>query len=199
MQSGWFAARDPSKKCLVAYERAVDVRVCFLNERIDAMMCSKMMSPGLLVVFMMATGCSKPNDNKPVATDTKGAKNAAPVAEHAHGAGPNGGVVFDLGSHHAEFTVDHGKKECTILILGDDEKSTRAVAATEFILSIQETKTKEGKVVPPMTITMHPVDATAGEASKFVGTDPGIGNVADFAGTVSGEIDGKPAQGEFKE
>ena len=55
------------------------------------------------------------------------------------------------------------------------------------------------KAVEAMTITMLPEDAADGKASKFVGTDPGIGNVADFEGTVSGEIDGKPAQGEFKE
>ena len=32
-----------------------------------------------------------------------------------------------------------------------------------------------------------------------VGADPGIGNVADFAGTVVGEIEGKPSQGKFAE
>ena len=91
------------------------------------------------------------------------------------------------------------KKECTILFLGDDEKTPTAVAATEFILNIHETKTADGTTVAPMTITMSPVDAADGKATTFVGTDPGIGNVADFAGTVSGEIDGKPAMGEFKE
>lgn len=50
-----------------------------------------------------------------------------------------------------------------------------------------------------MTITMKAQDAASGKASKFVGTDPGLGNVADFEGTVMGEIDGKPSQGEFKE
>ena len=60
-------------------------------------------------------------------------------------------------------------------------------------------QTADGKVVAPMTVTLRPTDATGGKASKFVGTDPGIGNVADFQGTVSGEIDGKPAMGEFKE
>ncbi len=50
-----------------------------------------------------------------------------------------------------------------------------------------------------MTITLKPVDAKDGKASKVVGTDPGVGNVADFEGTVLGEIDGKPSQGDFKE
>jgi hypothetical protein len=46
---------------------------------------------------------------------------------------------------------------------------------------------------------MQAVNATDGKSTTFVGADPGIGNVADFAGTVSGEIDGKPVMGEFKE
>jgi hypothetical protein len=122
------------------------------------------------------------------------------AVEHApHGAGPNGGVVFDLGSHHAEFTVDHDKKECTVLILGGDEKSPASVAATEFILITKETKTGDGKVVAPLTVVLLPVDEKEGKASKFMGTDPGIGNVADFAGSVSGDIDGKPAMGDFSE
>ena len=50
-----------------------------------------------------------------------------------------------------------------------------------------------------MTITMKPVEVKEGKTAKFIGGDPGIGNVADFAGTVSGEIDSKPVMGEFKE
>ena len=154
-------------------------------------------SPGLLVVALMATGCSKPSGTKPP-TNVPAAVTEE-EAEHSHGTGPNGGVVLDLGSHHAEFTVDHPKQQCTILILGDDEKTPTAVAADELVLTINETKTADGKVVEAMTITLLPEDAVDGKASKFVGTDPGIANVADFAGTVSGQIDNKPAQGEFKE
>jgi hypothetical protein len=144
------------------------------------------------------SGCSK-SETKPAASDSAGSANAPAVVEHAHGAGPNGGVVLDLGSHHAEFTVDHGKQQCTILILGDDEKTPTPIAATGFVLNIKETKTADGKVVSSMTVTMQPVNATDGKAATFVGTDPGIGNVADVEGTVSGEIDNKPAMGEFKE
>ena len=60
-------------------------------------------------------------------------------------------------------------------------------------------KTKDGKVVPPMTVKLVPVDAKGGNASKFVGTDPGLGNVADFAGTVTAVVGGKPSSGEFSE
>jgi hypothetical protein len=171
----------------------------FFCEGSNSMKYLNLMTPGLLIAALWTSGCSSSSDSTPAGTDAKVATSAAPVAEHAHGTGPNGGVVMDLGSHHAEFTVNHGKHECTILVLGDDEKTPTAVAATDLILIIQETKTADGTVVAPMTITMSPVDAADGKASTFVGSDPGIGNVADFAGSVSGEIDGKPAMGEFQE
>jgi hypothetical protein len=163
------------------------------------MKCLNMLPTSLLLVSLIVSGCSKSSEKKPAATDSKGSTSAPPAAEHAHGAGPNGGVVFELGSNHAEFTVDHGKQQCAIVLLGSDEKTPTAIAATEFVLNTKETKTADGKTVPPMTITMKPVDAKDGKAMKFIGTDPGLGNVADFAGTVSGEIDSKPAMGEFKE
>lgn len=151
-------------------------------------------------VAVAVAGCAQPaGPAKPEVKKGVMAK-AAKAADHApHGKGPNGGVVFDLGKFHAEFTVDHGKKECTVLVLGDDEKTPVAVAAKELTVTTKESKTKEGKVVSPMTIKMMPQGAADGKASKFVGTDPGLGNVADFEGTVVAEIDGKPSQGEFKE
>jgi hypothetical protein len=146
---------------------------------------------------LFALGCAE--TAPPAAAPAPTAK-SAPSSEHPpHGPGPNGGVVFDLGSHHAEFTVDHNAKQCKILVLAADEKSPGPVAATEFLLRTKETKTADGKVVAPMTVVMQPVDPADGKAAEFVGTDPGIANVADFAGSVSGEIDGKPAMGEFSE
>jgi hypothetical protein len=97
--------------------------------------------------------------------------------------------------------VDHDKKECTILIVTEDDKDAKPepVAAKEFTLTTKESKTKDGKAVPAMTIKMVAKDEKDGKAAKFVGTDPGLGNVADFEGTVMGEIDGKPSKGTFKE
>jgi hypothetical protein len=154
----------------------------------------------LLAASLMVAGCGQPDGKK--ADDKKAGGNkdgGKKEADHAHGKGPNGGVVFDLGKYHAEFTVDHDKKECTVLVLGNDEKTPTPVAAKELTVTTKETKTKDGKVVAPMTIKMVPKDEKDGKATKFVGTDPGLGNVADFEGTAIGEIGGKPAQGEFKE
>ncbi len=162
----------------------------------------------LLIGTFLAAGCKQdsPTGSKPQTNKNQVATNSNKTDDHhqdghVHEKGPNGGVVLDLGKYHAEFTVDHAKQECTILLLNGDDKDAKAlpVAAKEFTLTTKETKTKEGKVVPPMTIKMIPKDEVNGKASKFVGTDPGLGNVADFEGTVLGEIDGKPSQGEFKE
>jgi hypothetical protein len=163
---------------------------------------TKLAGLGLLAAVLAAAGCDNKSSTPPGgASKGPGAVKDGGKKEddHAHGKGPNGGVVFDLGKYHAEFTVDHDKKECTVLVLGSDEKTPKAVAAKEFTLTTKEAKTKEGKAVPPMTITLKPTDEKDGKASKFVGTDPGLGNVADFEGTVLGEIGGKPSQGKFKE
>ncbi len=156
---------------------------------------------GLLVATLVVTGCSEKTKTGDTEKDNKTTKTGKEPKEHTHGTGPNGGVVFDLGKYHAEFTVDHPKAECTILFVTGDNKEAKPlpVEAKELTLSIKETKTADGTVVAPMTVKMLPQDASDGKASKFIGSDPGIGNVADFEGTVIGEIDGKPAQGEFKE
>ena len=153
-------------------------------------------------VMAAVAGCSDKKPDAPAAVAEK--KPAAKAGEHApHGKGPNGGVIFDLCKDHAEFTVDHAKKECAVLFVdGDGEDAAPLpVAATELTLTTKAAKTKDGKVVPPMTVKLLPVDAKGGKASKFVGTDPGLGlcTVADFAGTVTAVVGGKPSSGEFSE
>jgi hypothetical protein len=165
---------------------------------------AKLMSFGLLVAALAVAGCGDRSATQATGSgkETTKAKAGGATNDHApHGAGPNGGVVSDLGKYHAEFTVDHPKKKCVILVLGPDEKNPtpHPVAAKELTLTTKETKTREGKVVSPMTIKLLPKDEKDGKASKFVGTDPGLGNVADFAGTVTAVIDGKPSTGEFQE
>jgi hypothetical protein len=163
---------------------------------------AKLMSFGLLVAALTVAGCGDKSATQATGGGKETARAGGTKSDHApHGAGPNGGVVFDLGKYHAEFTIDHPKKECTILVLGPDEKNPApySVVAKELTLTTKETKTREGKIVPPMTVKMLPRDEKDGKASKFVGTDPGLGSVADFAGTVAAVIDGKPSTGEFQE
>lgn len=168
------------------------------------MMLKKIAPLCLVTAALSLVGCGEqpkpPATTAPAPTTSNNAAKAED-AGHSHGSGPNGGVVFDMGKYHAEFTVDHPKKGCTVLfVTGDATDAKRLpVAATELTLTTKETKTEDGTVVAPMTVKLLPVDAQDGKAAKFVGTDPGIGNVADFEGTVLGEIDGKPSQGKFKE
>src|SRR5215207_9649351 len=120
---------------------------------------ARILGLGLLVAALVATGCGEPGGDKKATDKKAGAKkDEGKKDDHAHGKGPNGGVVFDLGKYHAEFTVDHDKKECTVLIVGKDEKTPTPVAAKELTLTTKEAKTKEGKAVAPMTIKMVPKD-----------------------------------------
>src|SRR5215213_9017970 len=107
------------------------------------MKCIRLTASVLMIAAMGTFGCSKPNSATPAASNASKPASDSSVKEHAHGSGPNGGVVMDLGSHHAEFTVNHGKQEVTVLVLGDDEKTPLPVAATEFVLNIKATKTAD--------------------------------------------------------
>lgn len=157
---------------------------------------TKILGLALMVIALVVTGCSDKKTDAPKADDKKG---GGKEDDHAHGKGPNGGVVFDLGKYHAELDIKHDKKEMYILILGNDEKTPVAVAAKELTVSTKETKGKGGEVVKAMTIKLKPVDEKDGKATKFVGTDAGLGIEAEHSGTINGEIDGKPSSGEFKE
>lgn len=159
------------------------------------MLWTKTWCTGLLIAALAATGCSSDSVTK----EDSAANGSHAKEAHSHGHGPNGGVVFDLGRHHAEFTVDHPTKQCQIVFLGADGKSSTPVAAQSLTLTTKETKTAEGTTVPSMMIELVPQDEQDGKATTFVGSDPGIGNVVDFDGTVLGMIDGKPSQGEFSE
>ncbi|MDZ4820942.1 MAG: hypothetical protein SGJ20_18400 [Planctomycetota bacterium] len=114
---------------------------------------------------------------------------------HAHGAGPHGGTVTDWGggAYHVEFTVDHDKKEATVYIVGSDEKSPSPIKADSVQLVIDDPQTEIKLVAKPLE------GEAEGTSSRFVGTHDTIGIVKEFAGTVSGEVEGTPYTGDFKE
>jgi hypothetical protein len=112
---------------------------------------------------------------------------------HEHGQGPHGGAVGDFGKYHIEFTVDHGKQEATIYLLGGDMKTPAAVKADALALEITDPKfAVELKAAP------QPADPP-GTSSRFVGKHERFGKEQEFAGAVTGTVDGKPLAGEFKE
>jgi len=120
----------------------------------------------------------------------------APAAKgHSHGAGPHGGAIADWGGgkYHVEFKVDHGKKEATIFILGGDEKTPAPIKADKIQLSINEPATQVDLAAKPQE------GDPAGSASRFIGTHDTLGKVQEFAGTITGLIDGTPYTGDFAE
>ncbi len=165
---------------------------------------------GLTVAAIFA-GCAPapaPAPTKPstpVAQDDKGhthdgeGAHAHPHKEggHGHGAGPHEGTLADWGGgkYHVEFTVDHDKHEATIYVLGSDEKTPTPIKATDgkLLLTITDPKFQ-------VDLTALPLEGEAeGTSSRFVGKNEKLGVVQEFAGTISGEVDGTPFAGDFKE
>jgi hypothetical protein len=116
---------------------------------------------------------------------------------HDHGAGPHDGTLADWGggAYHVEFTVDHDKQEAVIYVLGSDEKTPVPV------------KTADGKLLLTIREPAFQVELSArplagegdGQSSCYGGTHESLGIVREFAGTISGEVDGTPYAGEFAE
>lgn len=80
-------------------------------------------------------------------------------------------------------------------ILGDDERTPAPIKAKdeEILLSISEPSFQ-------VTLKAAPQDGDPeGTASRFVGKDEKLGVVQEFAGTISGEVEGTPYTGDFKE
>ncbi len=155
-----------------------------------------------LLALTVALGCdgAKPPAPKPNVTPaptqaTTPAKDDHGHKHEGHGAGPHEGTLADWGGgkFHVEFCVDHDKQEATVYILGDDEKTATPIKAAQILLSITDPKFN-------IELAAAPMDGEAeGMASRFVGKHESLGKVQEFAGTISGEVDGTPYAGDFKE
>lgn len=152
---------------------------------------------GLLACAVAVTGCeNSATHSKPAASKSSTAKVAAKVDDehdHEHGPGPHSGTVFDFGKYHAEFVVDHGKKEATLYILDGSAKKAVPIEVEKLVLNIK---------TPMFQVELKAVPQEGdpkGKSSRFVGTHDNLGKEQEFEGTVSGEIAGKPALGDFKE
>lgn len=131
---------------------------------------------------------------KPTATTVKTPVTASSSDDdHEHGEGPHGGAVFDFGKHHAEFCVDHGKKQVTVYILSGNLKRNVAIPADKLTVSVKVPKLEVELKAVPMD------NDPKGKASRFVGTHEAFGKVQEFAGTVRGVLDGKAVAGDFAE
>ena len=150
----------------------------------------------VLLIPVLMIGCS----NKPESPASDAATVAPKTEEsksegHSHGSGPHGGTVADWGggAYHVEFTVDHDKKEATVYVLGSDGKTPAPLKASKIRLIINDPSTE-------LELVAKPLDGeSAGASSRFAGTHDNIGIVKEFDGTISGEVDGTPYVGDFKE
>jgi hypothetical protein len=149
------------------------------------------LTSSVLLLFVLGCGQQTP----PVPAPTPSASSAPAAEQHAHGAGPHGGTITDWGggAYHVEFTVDHDKKEATVYILGGDEKTAAPINAQSIHLTINDPMTE-------LDLAAKPLEGEAGGASsRFVGTHDNLGIVREFAGAITGEIEGTPYTGDFKE
>ncbi|QDU92560.1 hypothetical protein [Lignipirellula cremea] len=149
-----------------------------------------------LGALALSTGCTKDDPARPTADTKKAADDHGHAhGEHGHRAGPHDGVVADWGGgkFHVEFTVDHSQQEATVYILGDDEKTPAPISAEEIQLSIKDP-------VMQVALKASPQEGDAeGSASRFVGTNEGLGVVQEYEGTITGVVDGTPYSGDFQE
>ncbi len=156
----------------------------------------------LAILSVVLTGCpaAPPAAAPPKPAPPSQSTPAAPAGDHegghAHGEGPHGGTLADWGGgkYHVEFTVDHDKQQATIYVLGSDEKSAAPISeGAVLLLTIADPDIEaELKAAPE-------ADNPAGKSSRFVGTHKNLGIVQEYAGTISGEVDGTPYTGDFKE
>ncbi len=148
-------------------------------------------------LFPFVAGCGGTQEPAPTGTPGSAQQNSDDHGHphSGHGAGPHDGTLADWGGgkYHVEFTVDHDKQEATVYVLGDDEKTPAPIKAAAIQLSISD---------PAMQVTLKAAPQegdSAGSASRFVGNHQSLGVVQEYAGTITGVIDGTPYSGDFKE
>lgn len=122
-----------------------------------------------------------------------------PAAHHDHPEkGPRGGALAEFGDeeYHAEFLVDHGKKEATVYIL--DEKAVKGVPIeAEFIELVL---THDKKPVAVKLAADPDKDDPKGKSSRFRGVHDELGKEIDFRGAIRAKIGDAPAyEGTFDE
>jgi hypothetical protein len=157
---------------------------------------------GVLAATVLASGCT-PAPAPPAAAPLRPVAAKATDHDHAHdhdhdhGAGPHDGTLADWGggTYHVEFAVDHDKREAVVYVLGIDEKTPAPVKAADgkLLLTIREPAFQVELAARPLA------GETGGKASCYGGTHDSLGIVREFAGTISGEVDGTPYAGDFAE
>ena len=113
--------------------------------------------------------------------------------DHEHGAGPHGGAVGHFGKYHFEFTVNHKTQEATVYILDGDATKAAPIKVATLTLSIFK---------PMFRVELKPVPQEGdpkGSSSRFSGKHEKFGVEQEFAGELSGDVDGRSLSGDFEE
>jgi hypothetical protein len=157
----------------------------------------------ILASAIYAGGCSQAPAPAKAAAKAAAAKASDHGHSHAHdhhhdhGAGPHDGTLADWGGgkYHVEFTVDHDEKEAVIYVLGSDEKTAAPVKTADgkLLLTIREPAFQVELAARPLA------GEGEGTSSCYGGTHESLGIVREFAGTISGAVDGTPFAGDFAE
>lgn len=145
-----------------------------------------------LVACALLWGCARDPGNVKKGDDT------VPKGGHNHPTeGPHGGALAEWGNEefHAEFLVDHEKKEATVYIL--DGVADKSVPIKEDTLTLVIKN-----VQPPANIVLKAdpqKDDPKGRSSRFVGRHDSLTTEMEFEGEISGKIGDKNYTGDFKE
>lgn len=153
------------------------------------MTITRLVSAALLLTAAISAGCAKVGESNKTRSDKK----ATPEADHDHGKSPHGGTIIEFGKYHAEFCVDHAKKAATVYILNGSLKKNVPVDAKQLLLTIKSPAFQTDLVAVPQE------GDPQGKSSRFTAIHENLGKEQEFEGTVSGELDGKPYLGDFKE
>jgi hypothetical protein len=153
----------------------------------------RLLSLGLVLLTLGLTGCDKTaesKNNKDQKLDVKKDDH-----DHDHGPGPHQGTIIELNNpkYHAEFCVDHGKKEVTVYILDGKAKDPAPIKATKMTLSITSPEFEVELIAKPLDT--DPKDS----CSRFTVVNEKFGKEQEFAGEVRTTLDGKVLRGKFKE
>jgi len=143
----------------------------------------------LLLGAAILVGCAKVGESPKKQSTQKAGADAA----HEHDKSPHGGTIIEFGKHHAEFCVDHAKKEATVYILNGSLKKNVPITAKQLLLTIKSPSFQADLVAAPQE------GDPQGKSSRFIAIHENLGKEQEFEGTVSGEFDGKPYLGDFKE
>jgi hypothetical protein len=145
----------------------------------------------LAVGLVTWAGCNKPDAAKTASGTIK--------KEHSHPShGPHKGALCDWGDeeYHAEFTVDHDKKEAVVYILDGTALKAPNVAADK----ITDVKLTINNVTPNVNLTLKHDPARSGpQGIAFAATHDEFGKKMEFKGIISGKVNGKDYTNDFEE